>query len=311
VAQLVTIGAEARILAAAHEAAARLELSRHVAAGATSVPLLAAAAGVAARRLAPLVDVLCSAGALRREDGGRLAPGQPPARAGAAAGAGLIVRALLEDRGLDRERDGLAARVDAAALEVGPLLGDRGPAARAQLAARLAPAVGDGVFLDAGGGLGEATRALLAAAPAASAVLADRPEIVRAARAALADLGARVAFVAGELDEAPLPAGCRAALLDDVLHMNPAPRARRIVERAAAALAPGGVLLVKDARLEDGHGPTRALLLALCAVVLSDDGAVHDARALRGWLEGAGLEDVRVEPVADALLLIGRRPGPT
>jgi hypothetical protein len=65
--------------------------------------------------------------------------------------------------------------------------------------------------------------------------------------------------------------------------------------------------VIKDARLDDGAGPMNAVLLGLCAVALSDDGEVHDARELARWAGDAGLEDVRAEPVGDAVVVMGRK----
>src|SRR5262249_2132485 len=90
-----------------------------------------------------------------------------------------------------------------------------------ELAELLAPrfALG-GALLDAGGGCGTYSAALLDAAPAAHALLAERDEVLPLARRRLQPYGERVSFCGGDLLEAELGQGHRVALLSNVLHLH-------------------------------------------------------------------------------------------
>lgn len=258
---------------------------------------LAARLGVGPRRLARLLDVLALEGALQ-------VPAPPRPSPPAPAGWGLLAQVIRVDRPLP---EGPAESYHAHLREVGA------EAAR-ELAARLAPLVGAGSLLDLGGGTGAYAEALLRAAPAATVTLVDLPPVAALARAALAPFAPRVAFVEGDARVASLGCGHRAALLCNVLHQHPPETCALLVARAAAALAPGGWLVVKDLRVEpDRSGPPAGVLFALDMALYSEGGDVHDAPAIQGWLAGAGLREVRVEAMQaseNALLVWGQRPLP-
>ena len=78
-------------------------------------------------------------------------------------------------------------------------------------------------------------------------------------------------------------------------------RLQRLVARAVAALAPGGLLVVKDFAVEpDRSGPPEGLYFALNMVAFTRDGDVHDPVVLAAWLRAAGLRDVSVSGLASA-----------
>lgn len=106
-------------------------------------------------------------------------------------------------------------------------------------------------LLDAGGGLGVATRLLLEAAVAARAVVLDRPEVV-ALGTVPAELEGRLRFEAFDLFH-PWPARGDAVLLARVLHDWDDTGARTILRHARAALDEGGRLYVIElVRAEEG-----------------------------------------------------------
>ncbi len=73
---------------------------------------------------------------------------------------------------------------------------------------------------------------------------------IRAARAVAGDRPS-VSFDVGDIREAPIPpSGC--ILMLDVLHYNPIEVQDAILDRAVAALVPGGVLLIRDLDIEAG-----------------------------------------------------------
>ncbi len=105
---------------------------------------------------------------------------------------------------------------------------------------------------------------------------------------------------------------CDAIVLFDVLHYSDLPAQRAWLARAAAALRPGGKILIREL---DGKG-TLATALERVAVTLGMNrgDAVHPrpAREIAGDLQALGL-DVEILPAGRALfranaLLIGRKP---
>lgn len=78
---------------------------------------------------------------------------------------------------------------------------------------------------------------------------------IRLARALSEQLGLRGhAFVEGDVRDAPLEGPFDAAYVLDVMHHLPRPDQRRVLERLAGLLLPGGMLLVKDITTEPRFG---------------------------------------------------------
>ncbi len=116
-----------------------------------------------------------------------------------------------------------------------------------------------------------------------------RPKIAAQAKKALGD-EAEISSV--DLATAELPR-CRVALLLDVLHYLPAGAQEKLLDRVAAALEPGGVLLLRDADADGGgrYWTTRAQerLAALARGDFRQRFAYRGAREWRGLLEARGL----------------------
>jgi SAM-dependent methyltransferase len=274
----------------------------------------ARALGVAARRLRALLDVLVLDGALARSGAAERplyvrAPSDIPPRPAPLppGGWGALADAIRADRPV------AAALEDAETLRRhhAHLVETAAAPARA-LSERFADVLRAGAFLDAGGGAGGYARVFLERHPASRATLADRAEVIALARPGLSAFEGRVDFLAADLIELAIPPVHRLALLANVLHLHPAAACARIVERAAAALEPGGALVVKDLRIEeDRRGPETSVLFALNMAVFTEGGDVHAPALVVEWLRAAGLEGVRVERLAgspDSAVVWGTKP---
>jgi hypothetical protein len=289
--------------------------------GPSSLAELAGRLEVAPRRLRAVVDLLVLDGALAWR-GDRLVIGElgelgelgemremremremgGAARSGDAETVGALVEALRSDRARDAgER--LAAH-HAHLFSVGR------PAAEA-LWAQLAPAGAS--LLDLGGGQGAYAAAWLDGAGGRVATLVDRAPVLALARAALGE-PAGLRLVDGDLLDERLSAGEEhaVALLANVLHLMAPEDASRALALAARRVRAGdGLIVVKDLFVEpDRRGPEVALVFAL-TMALYADGTVYDVPTLRGWLEAAGLVDVRALALAaapDSVVVVGRRP---
>lgn len=250
---------------------------------------LAVTIAVRPRRLRALVDLLVGVGRLQR-DGEQLACGA--AGPTTARGAALLAQVIREDRAFDPARDASLVP-DARAFDVRRLLAvgatERAIAAIEDLAACT-------VFLDAGGGLGDATRSFLARTRG-HAILVDLPAVVDAARRHLAPLTDRITFVSADLRTAELP---RADLVyvSNVLHLHRATDASAIV--ATAVRAARQRVVVREVALDDDRrGPARALAFALATVIFGE-GEVATATDLQHLMEIHGLTRVRSRRLAAA-----------
>ena len=107
-------------------------------------------------------------------------------------------------------------------------------------------------ILDAGGGTGELTLALLRAFPKLKATVLDRPEVAELFSAP-DDVGDRCRFVGGDVF-GKWPVRSDAVILARVLHDWPDDDARRILGRAREAMADGGCLYVVEMELDEATG---------------------------------------------------------
>jgi hypothetical protein len=263
-----------------------------VSVGAAIETLVAIAAG-AARRLGP------TSGTPRRRtlDALIAAAGEPPARD--VPGAAFVAEIIGRDRAFDPARDPWSFQLDARSLPVAALL-SRGAAAEA--IALLAPPDGT-VFLDAGGGLGDATRAFLAACPGGRAILVDTQAVLAAARRHLGADAERTTFVAADLRRDELPA-CDIALVANVLHLHTADDRAAIVRTVSAAAK---TLAVKDVALADTRdGPLAALAFALVTAVFGDGDVLAEselADLVRSVGRDAGVR--RMSVASECALVVG------
>jgi hypothetical protein len=155
-------------------------------------------------------------------------------------------------------------------------------------------------IVDVGGSYGVVLRRLLEAAPRATGVLFDRPEVVARARHAFdgTQLAARIELVGGDfLDDAPH--GGDLYVLREVLHNWGDEHARRILENCHRAALPGSTLLVGEVVMPCEANATTALAFQLDLIALVAFGGKE--RTLDEWthlLASAGyrLQDVRAVP---------------
>jgi SAM-dependent methyltransferase len=189
-------------------------------------------------------------------------------------------------------REGLASAMDASASARHLTL------ALASRARNVAPALtraypldGTRRLLDVGGGSGLYAVAYLQAHPELEAVVWDRSEVLAVAGelARAEGVGARLACLPGDMFRDAVPPGCDVALLSNVLHDWDEPEGRALVGRLAAALPPGGRLLVHDVFLDDDLGGPLPIALYSAALFTLTEGRAYSAAEYRAWLRDAGL----------------------
>jgi ubiquinone/menaquinone biosynthesis C-methylase UbiE len=164
------------------------------------------------------------------------------------------------------------------------------PAAR-ELASKLAQPPAR--ILDVGCGSGVWGLTIAERFPQAHVTGQDLPAVLDAftARARSLSLGGRVATIPGDMHAVELPAGgFDLVLIANVLRLEAPDRAAALLARLAAAVAPGGALVVVDALA--GGNPERERSRALYALNLAlrtQRGRVHSPAEMTSWLEAAGL----------------------
>jgi hypothetical protein len=290
-------------LAAAHEIGVFHALTDEL----VSLDALAGALGISAgrHRLRALLDLLAAFGAIRCERSSvrfAAAATAPPHPVVMRAGWGLLAEVIRSDRPLPMDADADAQR------RFHDHLASAGAAAAHELVRHL----GNTSLLDLGAGAGAYSAAFLAEHPTARATLVDTHEVLALAVERLGPLAARARFIAGEGSSVEVSGDHGAALLANVLHLHAPAMCARLCAAAARAVAPGGIVAVKDLRIdEDRAGPLEGLLFALNMALFTETGDVYPVSQLRAWLAAAGLVDItelQLAAAPDAVVLLARRP---
>ncbi|MGH8993177.1 MAG: methyltransferase [Acidimicrobiia bacterium] len=151
-------------------------------------------------------------------------------------------------------------------------------------------------IMDVGGGSGAVSISLCRRFPQLEAVVVDQEPV--AARAAehieRAGLSGRIATHAANLFTDPLPAGCDAAVVANLLHDFSPGRCAEILRRVAGALPAGGRLIVMEIVPDDERtGPPLAVAFSAAMVVNTAGGDAHTAAEYREWLAAAGFGAVQ------------------
>ena len=166
--------------------------------------------------------------------------------------------------------------------------------------ARAVPLSGSVHLLDIAGGSGVYACALVAANPGLHATVLERAPMDRVARRHLAKRGFsdRVDTVCGDMLELPYPNGYDVHLISNVLHDWGEATVRELISKSAAALPPGGRLVIFDAHLNpEKTGP---LEVAEYSVFLmhATEGRCYSVEELSSWLDDAEMDNVTHVPVA-------------
>lgn len=150
-------------------------------------------------------------------------------------------------------------------------------------------------IVDVGGSQGVLLAALLAAAPQATGVLFDRPEVIATARPVIIaqGLAERMELIGGDFF-AEVPPGGDLYLIKSVLHNWDDDRARRILANCHRAAEPGSILLVIESICADRE-PSPLHLINLAGLV--SGGRERTREQHQALLEAAGYRLERVIPL--------------
>lgn len=148
--------------------------------------------------------------------------------------------------------------------------------------------------LDLAGGHGFYLVEILRRFPAAHGEVWELPQAAAFARQALdePDIANRAAVREADISITTVPpASADLILLNNCLHYFGPETAGRIVRDCAEALRPGGRVVITAVHLDDcGTAPEPAAKFAFHMLMNATEGGLHRTRALRGYLEAAGIE---------------------
>lgn len=151
-------------------------------------------------------------------------------------------------------------------------------------------------MLDLGGGPGTYALEWAKLNPGLRAVVFDIPPVLEAARQYIRRYGLedRVGTRPGDFLSDDMGTGYDLVLLANVLHMYGVENSKALIEKSAAALAPGGRIVIHGFCVEgDGTGPMEDVLFNLNIGLLTAEGRAHPVEEITGWLRRAGVSQVR------------------
>jgi SAM-dependent methyltransferase len=169
-------------------------------------------------------------------------------------------------------------------------------------------------LLDVGGGPGTYSVLLTERYPGLSAEVIELPGVAAVARELVASAGAadRVRLRDGDYHRTDFGSGKDVVLMSGMFHRETPEACRSLIERAAACLNPGGLLVVSDVFTDpDRAHPAFAAMFGLNMMLTAPDGGVHaDADVMR-WMTGCGLRDTRTIPLPPPMphrVVLGAKP---
>lgn len=169
-------------------------------------------------------------------------------------------------------------------------------------------------LLDVGGGPGTYSMRLIAATPGLRSTILDLPGVLAVTREIVDGEGYadRVDLRPGNYLTSEFGTGYDAVLLSGMMHRETAADCQLLLRKAAAALNPGGRIVVSDVFFEDDRkvSPPFAVQFALHMMLTSDHGSAHAKTEMAEWMRGVGCVAVEVRPLPPPnphTVLLGRR----
>ncbi|HEY0984183.1 methyltransferase [Schlesneria sp.] len=155
----------------------------------------------------------------------------------------------------------------------------------------------EGVLLDVGGGTGIYSIACLQKNPHLSAIVFDRPEVLKVAGEFAEQYGVsdRLQLIEGDMFADPFPAA-DVILLSNILHDWDEPECEQLVRKSAHSLARGGRLVIHDVFLNDELDGPLPIALYSAALFTLTEGRAYSAKEYRTWMQNAGLVTGEVVP---------------
>ncbi len=169
-------------------------------------------------------------------------------------------------------------------------------------------------LLDVGGGPGTYAVLIAQAYPQIRCTVLDLPPVAKIAEELIAAQGIaeRVQTLPGSYHETSFPSDLDAVNFFGMLHQESPPAIVKLLEKAYAALAPGGTVYVMDVMTDATHAaPKFSALFALNMALTTENGWVFSEAELRDWLAAAGFTDCELTPLPPPMphwLMRARKP---
>jgi SAM-dependent methyltransferase len=154
-------------------------------------------------------------------------------------------------------------------------------------------------LLDLGGGPGTYAIYFCLANPQIKATVFDRPTTRAYFEKTVEQFGVagRIDFIAGDFNTDPIVGRYDAAWLSHILHSNGPEACERLIAKAAAALEPGGLLIIHDFFLNEAmDGPLFPALFSLNMLLNNESGRSYSEKEVGAILDRAGVKDIRRLP---------------
>ena len=184
-----------------------------------------------------------------------------------------------------------------------------------------APLVADGLNLtgrkqlfDAGGGPGTYSIALVKRYAGLHAIVFDLPQTVKIAQEIITASGVadRITTRAGDYFKDDFGQGNDVVLLSAILHSMGPERSRLLLKKSYDSLIPGGLVVVREALLDDeGTSPVGAVLFSLNMLVNTGEGQSYSGKEIMDLMSSVGFVETRVTllpPGARSSLVTGVKP---
>lgn len=155
-------------------------------------------------------------------------------------------------------------------------------------------------LLDVGGGPGTYSVLLTERFPGLRAEVLELPGVAAVARELVAAAGAsaRVTLRDGDYHSADFGNGKDVVLMSGMFHRESEAACRRLIERAAECLNPGGLLVVSDVFTDaGGTQPVFAAMFGLNMMLTAPDGGVHADADVQRWMADCGFGELRTKPL--------------
>lgn len=166
--------------------------------------------------------------------------------------------------------------------------------------------------LDVGGGSGIYSMAFVRARPEIRATVYDLPEVVPLTRGYVEQEGLsdRIDTAPGDYLTDALPAGFDLVFLSAIVHSNSGEQNAALIGKCAAALNPGGQVIVVDFIMEEDRSrPAHGAMFALNMLVATEAGDTFTESEVNAWMRAAGLRRIRRQNTAFGTgIMSGRRP---
>lgn len=168
-------------------------------------------------------------------------------------------------------------------------------------------------LLDVGGGPGTYSMRLIDRTPGLRSTVLDLPGVLAVTKDIVASHGYadRIDLLPGDYLTTDFGTGFDVVLLSGMMHRETADGCQLLLRKAAAALNPGGRILVSDVFYDDDRKvtPPFAVEFALHMMLTSDHGSAHARTEMARWMTSAGAATVDVRPLPPPnphTLLVGR-----